>query len=152
LYLGEVLELYRAPIGTSGVRESCEFIELKENYGVINDKFAGDPKRAHRSVMIVGKKPYLMAKEADIVLPQTALGENILLSFDPHTLPIGSQLQIGEALLEITAACTLCNHLTQYGKDLPKLILKHRGVYCKVIKSGIIRKSDSVITIKEESA
>jgi len=148
LILGNALNLYIAPIGTSGIRESRNTIELKENFGVIDDKFAGNPKKIDRSVMIVGTAPYTMAKEAEIELPEVALGENILLNFDPHALEIGSQLAIGEAILEITSACTLCSHLTQYHKDLPKLILKHRGIYCKIIKSGIISKNDSVTVIK----
>lgn len=150
MQLGRVLQLYIAPIGTSGVREARDFIELKEDYGVVDDKFAGNAKKIDRSVMIVGTKPYEMAKEAGINLPEVALGENILLDFDPHSLPIGTRLEIGEAILEITAACTLCSHLTQYGKDLPKLILKHRGIYCRVIKSGIITKEDLVTVAKEK--
>ena len=148
MILDNALNLYIAPIGTSGIRESRNTIELKENFGVIDDKFAGNPKKIDRSVMIVGTAPYTMAKEAEIELPEVALGENILLNFDPHALEIGSQLAIGEAILEITSACTLCSHLTQYHKDLPKLILKHRGIYCKIIKSGIISKNDSVTVIK----
>ena len=149
--LGKVLQLYIAPIGTSGIRDSRNSLELKEDYGVVDDKFAGNPKKIERSVMIVGTKPYSMAKDVGIDLPDVALGENILLDFDPHTLQIGTVLEVGEALLEITAACTLCSHLTQYHKDLPKLILNHRGVYCKVIKSGIIKKEDyvTVANVKE---
>ena len=150
MHLGKVLQLYIAPVGTSGVRESREFIKLKESYGVISDKFAGNSKKSDRSVMIVGTKPYSMAREAGIELPDAALGENILLDFDPHTLEVGSKIELGDAILEITAACTLCNHLTQYHKDLPKLILEHRGVYCKVLKSGIIAKEDSVTHMKEK--
>ena len=148
--LGNALNLYIAPIGTSGIRESRNTIELKENFGVIDDKFAGNPKKIDRSVMIVGTAPYTMAKEAGIELPEVALGENILLNFDPHTLDIGTQLAIGDAMLEITSACTLCSHLTQYHKDLPKLILKHRGIYCRIIKSGIISKNDTVTLLKEK--
>jgi len=150
LILGNALSLYIAPVGTSGIREPRNSIELKENFGVIDDKFAGNPKKIDRSVMIVGTTPYSMAKDAGIELPEVALGENILLSFDPHSLEIGTQLAIGEAILEITSACTLCSHLTQYHKDLPKLILKHRGIYCKIIKSGIITKNDSVELLKEK--
>lgn len=150
MILGNALNLYIAPVGTSGVRESRNTIELKENFGVIDDKFAGNPKKIHRSVMIVGTTPYDMAREAGIAMPEVALGENVLLNFNPHTLAIGTQLVIGEAILEITSACTLCSHLTQYDKDLPKLILKHRGIYCKVLKGGIIRKNDTVALLKEK--
>jgi len=152
LILGNALNLYIAPAGTSGVRELRNTIELKQGFGVIDDKFAGNPKKIDRSVMVVGTTPYTMAKDAGIELPEVALGENILLNFDPHRLEIGTQLTIGEAVLEITSACTLCSHLTQYHKDLPKLILKHRGIYCKIIKSGIINKNDSVTVIKEKES
>jgi len=150
LILGNALSLYIAPVGTSGIREARNTIEVKENFGVIDDKFAGNAKKIDRSVMIVGTMPYSMAKEAGIDLPDVALGENILLDFDPHTLEIGTQLAIGDAILEITSACTLCSHLTQYHKDLPKLILKHRGIYCKIIKSGIISKNSTVTLLREK--
>jgi len=146
LTIGKVLSLHTAPVGTSGVREEKDSITLKENYGIEGDKFAN--KELHKSVMIVGTKPYNMAKEKGIELPNCALGgENILLDFDPHSLLIATKLKIGEAIIEITEKCTLCNHLTKYDKSLPKLIIKHRGVYCKIVKDGIIRKGDSVILI-----
>ena len=150
MILGNALSLYIAPVGTSGIREPRNTIEAKENFGVIDDKFAGNAKKIDRSIMIVGTTPYTMAKEAGIDLPEVALGENILLNFDPHTLEIGTQLAIDDAILEITSACTLCSHLTQYHKDLPKLILKHRGIYCKIIKSGIISKNSTVTLLKEK--
>ena len=150
MILGNSLNLYIAPVETSGVREARNSIELKQDFGVIDDKFAGNPKKIDRSVMVVGTTPYNMAKEAGIELPEAALGENILLNFDPHTLAIGTILEIGDAVLEITSACTLCSHLTQYRKDLPKLIVKHRGIYCKIVKSGIININDTVALLKEK--
>jgi len=138
----KVLKQYIAPIGTSGVRKECTSIYLQEGYGIKNDKFAG--KKLEQSVMIVGTKPYIMAKENSIDMPETALGENILLNFDPHELEIGTQLAIGSAIIEITQSCTLCKHLLKYDKKLPKLILNHRGIYCKIVKSGIIQADDKV--------
>jgi len=143
---GKVLNLYIAPVGTSGIRESKEELELKADYGIINDKFAN--KVLEKSVMIVGTKPYDMAKSENIELPTCSLGENILLDFDPHTLKFGTKLSIGTAIIEITEHCTLCKHLAKYGKNLPKLIVKHRGVYCKVIKDGIIKNNDTVEVIE----
>jgi len=146
--LGKVLNLYIAPPKTSGVREKKNYLELIENSGIVGDKFAN--KDLEKTVMIVGLKPYIMAKEKNIDLPDSALGENILLNFDPHSLSVGSQLAVGEAILEITQNCTLCKHLSKYSAKLPKLIVKHRGVYCKVIKGGIIRCNDKVELIKQE--
>jgi len=146
LKLGKVLNLYIAPIGNSSIRESRDSVDLKANYGVVDDKFAN--KNLEKSVMIVGIKPYNIAKSENIKLPSCALGENILLNFDPHTLNIGTKLSIGSAVIKITEHCSICDHLIKYGKSLPKLIVKHRGVYCKVIKSGIITNNDTVEAIE----
>jgi len=150
MVIGEVLNLFIAPVNTSGIREQRDFLELSLN-GIKDDKFAN--KKLEQSVMIVGLKPYNMAKESlDINLPTAALGENILLDFDPHTLPIGTWLEIGSAIIEITQNCTLCKHLTKYHKKLPKLILKHRGVYCKIVKEGVVTKNSSVKVLDRLSA
>ncbi len=141
--LGDVLSTYIAPVGTSGVREQKESIELKVNYGIVDDKFAN--KELNKSVMIVGTKPYTMAKDSNIDMPISALGENVLLSFDPHILTIGDRLKLGSAIIEVIEACTLCKHLTKYSNKLPKLIVNHRGIYCKVVKSGFISVGDDVL-------
>ncbi len=148
--VGRVLKVYIAPEGTSGIRQEQDSIELIEGFGIRDDKFAN--KELDKSVMIVGTKPYNMAKDSSIELPETALGENILLDFDPHTLNIGDFLQIGTAIVEITEACTLCKHLTKYDSKLPKLIVKHRGVYCKIVKSGIVKRDDCVRLIEQKEA
>jgi len=149
MVIGKVLSLYVAPPKTSGVREQKEKIVIK-NGGIVGDKFA---KKLEQSVMIVGQKPYIKAKEnLNINLPNAALGENILLSFNPHELKEGSILEIGGAVLQITQACTLCKHLTKYHNKLPKLILKSRGIYCKVLQDGIIKVGDSVKILERLSA
>jgi MOSC domain-containing protein YiiM len=103
--------------------------------------------------MIVGQKPYLLAKEhLNINLPSAALGENILLSFNPHELENGAILEIGSAILQITKICTLCKHLTKYHAKLPKLILKSRGIYCKVLQDGVIKVGSSVKILDRLSA
>ncbi len=143
--LGKVLKLYIAPLGTSGVREEKEAIFVKENYGIEGDKFAG--KEADRSIMLIGHNSYELAQTIGITLPEVALGENILLDFDPHSLEAGSILKIGDVHLEITKECTLCKHLTKYSAKLPKLLLGKRGIYCTILKSGTIKVGDSVDVI-----
>ncbi len=143
--LGKVLYTFSAIKGSSGLpRPQVEKLVLKEGYGIENDKFAGD--ELHKTVMIIGKKSYDMAKEEGIELQKGSYGENILFDFDPHTLQVGDRLQIADALIEITEKCTLCNHLSVFGAKLPKLIKNHRGLYCKIIKGSEITRG--LITLK----
>ena len=141
--LGKVVEVFSAIKGSSGLpRPKVEKLVLIEGYGIENDKFAGD--ELHKTVMIIGLKSYEMAKEKNIDLKRGSYGENILFDFDPHLLSISQRLQIGDTILEITEKCTLCNHLSVFGAKLPKLIKNHRGLYCKIIKGGVITKNLAV--------
>jgi MOSC domain-containing protein YiiM len=73
-------------------------------------------------------------------LKHGSFGENILFDFDPHNLHVGNIISLGEAQLEIREKCTICNHLSIFGPKLPKLIKNHRGIYCKILKSGRVEK------------
>ncbi len=147
--LGKVISLYIAPIGTSGIREEKTSIEVKKEYGIVGDKFANSEDK-DRLIMLIGENSYKLAKENNIDIPKVALGENLLLDFDPHTLNSGDTIQIGNSILEITKECTLCKHLTKYNSKLPKLLLNKRGIYAKILKSGTIKKGDDIILLEKE--
>ena len=148
--LGRVKKLYIAPLNTNGIRKGQESIVVQKDFGIEGDKFAG--KELDRAIMLIGKNSYELAKEKGITLPEVALGENILLDFDPHSLEPGTLLIVGEALLEITKECTLCKHLTKYSSKLPKLLLGRRGIYCTILKSGTIKQGDSIKILRQEVA
>lgn len=139
----KIIQLFSAPKGISGgVRPTKEELNLIVNHGIENDKFA--LKDLNQTVMILGVNSYEMAKSQYIDLQYGSLGENILLDFDPHTLPIGTKIQLDEAIIQITQRCTICNHLSVFDKKLPKLLKDHRGLYCKIVSSGIINKNSKV--------
>lgn len=141
--LGEVVEIFSATKDSSGLpRPKVEALNLIENYGIEFDKFAG--KKLEQSVLIVGLKSYEIAKQNGFDLVFGSLGENILLNFDPHDFEVGKVLKIGQSIIEITQICTVCNHLSVFGATLPNLLKAHRGVYCKILKSGLIQKNIKV--------
>ena len=137
--LGTVIKTFSATKESSGLpRPLVSNLNLIEDYGIENDKFAG--KKLDQTVMIVGLKSYEIARENGIDLEYGSLGENVLLDFDPHDFSVGQQFTIGDSKIEITQVCTVCNHLNVFDKNLPDLLRSHRGLYCKIIKSGIIQK------------
>ena len=145
---GNVLGTFSAPDGQSGLpRPKADHLDLRNGYGIIGDKFAG--KALDQSVMIVGKRAYDMAREVGIDLLPGSLGENLILDLNPHQLPVGTQLQIGSAVIELTEACTLCNHLSVFDRKLPKLVRHDRGLYCRIVVSGSIQTGDEVVVLEE---
>ena len=138
--LGKVLKTFSATNESSGLpRPIVSKLNLIVDYGIENDKFAG--KKLDQTVMIVGLKSYEIAKQNNIDLEIGCLGENILLDFDPHDFEVGKQFFIEETILEITQICTVCSHLSLFDNNLPALLKGHRGLYCRIIKSGIIKEN-----------
>jgi MOSC domain-containing protein YiiM len=131
---GKILELFVSKVSTDSLR--------LDNDGVIGDKFYA--KDINRSVLISSIESYELAKKSGITPPIGSLGENILMDYNPYHLPLGSQIKIGNTILEITQNCTLCKSLTKVNSKLPKILKDDRGVFAKVIKNGIITKGERV--------
>lgn len=145
--IGNVIGIFSADKTSSGLpRPTVKELEILRGFGIKNDKFAG--KDEDKSVMIVGMKAYDIAKSNGINLEFGSFGENILFDFDPHEFDTGTILKVGEVEIQITQACTICNHLSVFGKELPFLVKYHRGLYCRVLNNGRIVK-DIQVTKKE---
>jgi len=138
--IGEVLELFISKEGNSK-RISKSVVELDKE-GIVDDKFYA--KDSERSVLLTSIESYSLAVRNNIHMTYGSLGENILIDYNPYTLTIGTRLQIGEVILEITQNCTICNHLSSIDKKLPKLLKDDRGIFVKVVEIGFIEKGDKI--------
>jgi len=56
----------------------------------------------------------------------------------------GESLRIGEALLEVTMACTPCSQMDDLRPGLRKEIRGRRGMLCRVLRGGTIRQGDGI--------
>lgn len=113
--------------------------------GIVGDKHY-DTER-ERTVLISSYESYTLALKHEIDMPPGALGENLLIDYNPYSLPVESQLKMGSAILQITQNCTLCNHLSKIDKRIPKLLKDDRGVFAKVIHEGEIKEGDDIYLI-----
>lgn len=137
--IGKVIEVFVSIKG--GNKENPLEIRMDEE-GIFDDKFYA--KGVERSVLIASLYSYNLALENNIDVSKGSLGENILIDLNPYNLEAGSKLFIGEVVLEITKNCTICNSLGKVDENLPKILNKDRGIFAKVLKSGKIRKGDTV--------
>ena len=60
------------------------------------------------------------------------------------TLSFGQRLRAGEALLEVTKPCTPCHQMDEIRQGLQEAIRGRRGLLCRVVESGRIRRGDRV--------
>lgn len=141
--LGTVLELF---ISIKGVGKERRDEILVDEQGILEDKFYA--KEADRSILITSFDSYLLAKENNIDMEYGSLGENILVDINPYSLTEGDIISFGELELVITQNCTICNSLSKVDAKLPSVLKSDRGIFAKTLKSGKIRKGNTVKIIK----
>ena len=136
---GKVLGTFSARKGQSGLpRPKVNELNIISGFGIEFDRFAGQEE--HKAVMLVGKIAYDIAFENGMDLKHGSFGENMLFDFNPHDYKVGTIFKIGITVLQITEKCTICNHLSVFGKKLPYLVKDCRGLYCKVLEGGHVLK------------
>ena len=136
--IGKILELFYS---TNSGRVNTSELTLDKK-GVVEDKYYN--KDIQRSVLITSLESYKLASDNGIDAQYSALGENILIDYNPYHLKPGARLKIGTLVLEISQNCTLCNSLAKVDARLPKLLKNDRGIFAKVISSGSLRKGDNI--------
>ena len=60
------------------------------------------------------------------------------------TLSLGQRLRAGEVLLQVTQPCTPCDQMDEIRLGLQEALRGRRGVLCRVIEPGRIRRGDRV--------
>jgi MOSC domain-containing protein YiiM len=61
-----------------------------------------------------------------------------------NSLPIGQQLRVGAARLEVSAVCTPCDQMEAIRPGLRRELWGRRGMLCRVLEGGVIRRGDSI--------
>jgi len=143
LEVGKILELFYS---THDGRVNTDELALDDK-GVVEDKYYN--KDIERSVLITSKESYKLAAEYGIDAQYSALGENILIDYNPYHLTPGAKLVIGDLILEISQNCTLCKSLAKVDAKLPKLLKNDRGIFAKVIGEGTLRKGDNIYLLNK---
>lgn len=141
--VGKVLELFYS---TNDGRINTIELAL-DSKGVVEDKFYN--KNIAGSVLIASLDSYNLARKHGIDAPYSALGENILIDYNPYYLRPGARVKIGELVLEISQNCTLCESLAKVDAKLPKILKDDRGIFAKVISGATIKKGDNIYLLDE---
>ena len=78
-------------------------------------------------------------------LPPGIIRENITTDgLNVNSLPIGQQLRVGEARLEVSMVCTPCDLMETIRPGLRKELWGRRGMLCRVLEGGRIRRGDPI--------
>ena len=141
---GKVLALYMTmpDMMRAGHRMSCEDIDCDPD-GIIDD-MNYDTATDNRVMLLTCQVTYDIATEADLVIEQGVLLENIHVDIDLYDLKAGDLIELGDTLLEVTEHCEAYGYLMALAPELPDLIRGKRGLFVRPLDYGSIAVGDEV--------
>ena len=146
-------------------------IQLIENYGIESDYHAGefvrhrylakkDPTKPNlRQVLLIDTKILAEIASQDIHLEPGMLGENMIIDgIGVMAMPIGTQIEIGETLLELTEVRNPCYQLDEMQPGLQNAVQikiagqahRNAGMMAKILRGGWVQPGDPVILLDKQ--
>ncbi|MBQ0059425.1 MAG: MOSC domain-containing protein [Lachnospiraceae bacterium] len=128
------------------MKHPVEQIEVKLNHGIIGDAHAGD---WHRQISLLASESVDKMKAVFPDIPIGAFAENILTEgIQVAALPIGTQLMVGDTVLEISKIGKECHKDCAIRKQGGDCVMPREGVFAIVLKEGRIKGGDEILPIQ----
>lgn len=117
-------------------------IELRVGHGVVGDAHAGN---WHRQVSLLAEESVDELRGLGFDLPPGAFAENLLTrGLELKTLPVGTVLRAGTALLAVTQIGKECHNDCAIKKTAGRCVMPTDGIFAVVLKDGFIRPGDTI--------
>lgn len=129
---------------TKGVpKENIPEGNFIEDFGLEGDAHAG---KWHRQVSLLGVESINKMKAIGIEgLCSGKFAENITTEgINLYELPVGTKLQIGETVQEVTQIGKECHTGCAIFQQIGQCIMPKEGIFTKVIKGGKIKVGDEI--------
>lgn len=145
---GKVLTLYMTmpDMIRAGHRMSVEDMDCDEN-GIMGSRDYENGEE--RKMVLTSKVSYDIIEEADLVVDNGMLMEDICVDIDLYHLKAGSVIEIGDILFEVTGPCEDYRYLYAFAPEIPDLIRGKRGLFITPIDYGGMSVGNEVKVIKE---
>ena len=120
---------------------------IKQDWGIEVDAHSGD---WHRQVSLLSLSSVEKMRALGAVINYGDFAENLTVDgIDVATLPLGTRLQIGEVLMEVTQIGKEChNKACAIKKQVGTCVMPLEGIFVRTLSSGWVKSGDSVEVIE----
>jgi MOSC domain-containing protein YiiM len=120
---------------------------FRVDHGLEGDAHAGN---WHRQVSLLGNESIEKMKAIGIEgLCTGKFAENITTEgIELWTLPIGTKVQIGETIQEVTQIGKECHTKCAIFHQVGNCVMPTEGIFTKVLKDGMIKAGDEIIILE----
>ncbi|MCL2402649.1 MAG: cyclic pyranopterin monophosphate synthase MoaC [Coriobacteriia bacterium] len=127
---------------------TTEAVDFIEGHGIESDAHAGD---WHRQISLLDQSSVDQLIAKGLTLKPGDFAENITTSgFSLQTLPVGSRLRLGQALLEITQIGKECHTRCAIYQQAGDCVMPRDGVFAAVIEGGKVRAGDTMYLLQQQ--
>lgn len=126
------------------IKVPVEAIEVRKDHGIVGDAHADN---WHRQISLLADESIekMREKVREVPLTPGVFAENITTKgLELYTLPVGTRLRVGQALLEVTQIGKECHYGCEIRTITGDCVMPREGVFAIVLEEGVIRPGDSV--------
>ncbi|MDD4715972.1 MAG: MOSC domain-containing protein [Oscillospiraceae bacterium] len=117
-------------------------IHLKKHLGIEGDAHRGN---WHRQISLLADESVDKMREAIPGLTHGAFAENInTRGLTLYTIPVGTKIKIGPALLEVTQIGKECHADCAIKKATGECVMPREGIFVVVLEEGTVRAGDEI--------
>ena len=122
---------------------------LRVDWGLEGDAHAGN---WHRQVSLLARESIERAMGKGVEVPPGSFAENILTQgLELYTLPVGTHMRLGSALVELTQIGKECHAHCSIFELMGDCVMPREGVFVVVLEDGEVREGDTIEILKSES-
>lgn len=126
-------------------KKPVEAVELRENHGIVGDAHAGE---WHRQVSLLATESIDKMRKLGLDVDAGDFAENITTKgIELVSLPIGTRLQVGPALLEVTQIGKECHTRCAIYYQAGDCVMPKEGIFARVINGGVVRPTDRIAVV-----
>jgi len=119
-----------------------EAVELKPDCGIVGDGHAGN---WHRQISLLAQESIDKMRRLGLDVKEGDFAENITTrGIDLKELPVGTQLKLGNALVEVTQIGKECHTRCAIYYQAGDCVMPKEGIFAIVLKGGIIKAGDVI--------
>ena len=128
-------------------KHPVEEIRQQPNHGIPGDAHAGT---WHRQLSLLGRESVRrMEERIGFPLAPGAFAENVLCEgLDLVQLPVGTRLQVGTALCEVTQIGKECHADCAIRQQAGDCVMPREGIFARVLEEGEARPGDQILVLE----
>lgn len=114
-----------------------------EEFGLKDDAHGGN---WHRQVSLLANESInkMISKGVEGLVPgkfaENITTEGIVL----YELPVGTKLQIGDTIQEVTQIGKECHHGCEIKRQVGQCVMPKEGIFTKILKGGVVKAGDEI--------